>query len=69
VGNGPGLRIEGMGEIIDKHDAVYRFNAYNLGPREGKMQDDNSWWGCTRVFRAALTLFHALFIPLHVKFS
>ena len=38
VGNGPGLRLEGMGEIIDRHDAVYRFNAYNLGQREGKMQ-------------------------------
>jgi hypothetical protein len=38
VGNGPGLRLEGMGEIIDRHDAVYRFNAYNLGQRQGKMQ-------------------------------
>ena len=28
VGNGPGLQREGMGEIIDKHDAVIRFNTF-----------------------------------------
>jgi hypothetical protein len=40
--------MEGMGDIIDKHEAVYRFNAYNLGPREGKMQDDNGWFAGTK---------------------
>ena len=28
VGNGPGLQRDGMGEIIDKHDAVIRFNTF-----------------------------------------
>lgn len=52
VGNGPGLRVEGTGEIVDKHDAVYRFNAYNLGPREGKMQDDSAWFaGAKQTYR------------------
>lgn len=36
VGNGPGLYLPGMGEIIDRHDAVFKFNLYNLGSRPGK---------------------------------
>lgn len=43
VGNGPGVRLPGMGEVIDRHDAVFKFNAYNLGPeRPGNMQDNST---------------------------
>ena len=48
VGNGPGLRVEGVGKAIDRHEAVFRFNAYNLGPREGKMQDNNTHFAGTK---------------------
>jgi len=36
VGNGPGMYLPGMGEIVDRHDAVFKFNLYNLAQRAGK---------------------------------
>lgn len=48
VGNGPGLRADGVADAIDRHEAVFRFNAYNLGQREGKMQDNNTHFAGTK---------------------
>lgn len=48
VGNGPGLRAGGVADAIDRHEAVFRFNAYNLGQREGKMQDNNTHFAGTK---------------------
>ena len=48
VGNGPGLRADGVAAAIDRHEAVFRFNAYNLGQREGKMQDNNTHFAGTK---------------------
>ncbi|KAK3262272.1 hypothetical protein CYMTET_28860, partial [Cymbomonas tetramitiformis] len=31
IGNGPGMYVPGMGDVVDKHDAVFKFNLYNLG--------------------------------------
>jgi hypothetical protein len=36
VGNGPGMYLPGMGDIVDRHDAVFKFNLYNLAQRAGK---------------------------------
>eukprot|EP00854_Cymbomonas_tetramitiformis_P009857 gene9857-11673_t len=30
IGNGPGMYVPGMGDVVDKHDAVFKFNLYNL---------------------------------------
>lgn len=40
VGNGPGLLKPGIAEAIARHDAVYRFNVLQLGPREGELSLD-----------------------------
>lgn len=42
VGNGPGMYLPGMGEIVDRHDAVFKFNLYNLAQRAGKLSDNTT---------------------------
>ena len=41
IGNGPGLRDESapLGEVIDRHDAVFKSNLYNTAERPGKWAD------------------------------
>ena len=45
-------RHSGFKPLVSKYDStinphpynpVFRFNAYNLGVREGKMSDENAW--------------------------
>eukprot|EP00976_Prorocentrum_cordatum_P061789 1176450-Prorocentrum_minimum.AAC.1 len=46
------MYLPGMGEVVDRHEAVFKFNMYNLGEREGKMSD-KSWeyMGRTSTYR------------------
>ena len=42
IGNGPGIYLPGMGNVVDKHDAVFKFNLYNLGDSASGMRDNNT---------------------------
>uniref|UniRef100_A0A061R0F5 Beta-galactoside alpha--sialyltransferase 1 n=1 Tax=Tetraselmis sp. GSL018 TaxID=582737 RepID=A0A061R0F5_9CHLO len=50
VGNGPGLKMGGhkLGRIIDKHDAVFKYNLKNTGRRPGRLTDKQEDYHGTR---------------------
>jgi hypothetical protein len=46
------MYLPGMGAVVDRHEAVFKFNMYNLGARSGALRDDSAaYMGAKSHFR------------------
>ena len=57
------MYLPGMGAIVDRHDAVFKFNLYNLGARPGKCAPEAAPWAQSYVHGTQYVGGQVLFVP------
>jgi hypothetical protein len=58
------MYLPGMGAIVDRHDAVFKFNLYNLGARPGKCAPEAAPWAQSYVHGTQYVGGQVLFVPI-----